>query len=78
MSKSDLVVMQEMAKADMDIACSTNLVGGKKVKQGGIIEIGIAPEVWSVLSEQMVSGNVTHYVIAYIINKEQFDKLKGE
>jgi len=76
--KSDLIVLQEMSQQDMDIKSSCNLVGGRKVKQGAILEIGVDNSTFQQLALQMATNNVTHYVVTYIVNKEQFDKLKGE
>lgn len=75
--KSDLIVLQEMSQQDMDIKSSCNLVGGRKVKQGAILEIGVDYSTFQQLALQMATNNVTHYVVTYIVNKEQFDKLKG-
>lgn len=75
--KSDLIVLQEMASQNLDIRSFTHLLGGKKAKGGGILEIGVDSATFQTLAVQMFSSKTTHYVVTYIVNKEEFDKLKA-
>lgn len=77
--KSDLTAMQEMASANMDIRCTTHFVGGKTVKAGGEISFGIDRETFDKVVTPMVvtDEKPKYYLIAYIVNKEQFDKIKN-
>lgn len=73
--KTDLEVLNNLVKkGSLKIASSTNLMGGKKTKQGVILEIGVDSERGQALMKQMVTGDVTHYAILYIVEKEAFTK----
>ncbi len=75
MSKSDLIVLQQMAEGNMDISSSSTLISAEKVKQGGKITFGISEQaLMNVMNN--VTETPTHYAVVYIINKKQFDKLK--
>jgi len=73
---NDLEKMSEMAKKDMDISLSTNVISADKVKQGGKITFGVDHDSFNKIISQMATGNTTHYVAMYVINKKQFDELK--
>lgn len=77
MAKSDLIVMQEMASQNMDIRCSASLIEVKKVKGGASISFGIDDATGQMLMREFAANNVEHYCIMYVVNKEQFDKLKN-
>lgn len=77
--KSDLLVMHEMCVSNMDIACAVdqlNLQRDEK-RKGGKVTFGVASPQFDYLINQAATGKTTHYAILYIINKEQFDKIKN-
>lgn len=74
--KSDLLVMQEMCDQNLDIACALDLMNFQRSKRGGLVTVGVASPQFDHLINQAATGTTTHYAILYIINKEQFDKIK--
>lgn len=72
---NDLEKMSVMAKGNMDIRLTTNVLAADKVKQGGKITFGVDADTFNKIINQMATGEVTHYTALYVINKEQFDKL---
>ncbi len=74
--KSDFEVMSEMCKSNKDIKAAYEVIEMKSNKKGGKITFGIDNESYSRLSKGFGLGNPTHYTVCYVINKEQFDKLK--
>lgn len=76
MKKTDLEVMNEMAKSNMDIKSTTHIMGTAICRGGAKLTMGYDKETHHVVANS-VFGDPTHYVIAYVINREQFDKLKG-
>lgn len=79
MEKSDFIVMQEMSENNMDIACASeqlNFTRDEK-RKGGKVTIGVASPQFDYLINQAATDKQTHYAILYIINKEQFDKIKN-
>lgn len=77
---SDFEVMHKMSKDNMDIACAMELTNFNRVpkKNGGTVTVGVASPQFDHLINQAASGKTTHYAVLYIVNKEQFDKLKKE
>lgn len=79
MKKSDLQIMQEMAKIEPNsVLVSTNIVELNKTKKGGKITFEISDELYTKLSKQFGLGIVTHYPMMIIPEKELFDKISGE
>lgn len=78
--KSDFEVMQIMSKNNMDIACTGEQVSFNRVPKrgGGEVTFGIGSPQFDHLINQAANGKKTHYAIVYIINKEQFDKIKND
>jgi hypothetical protein len=74
--KSDFLVMDEMSKNNMDIACAVDQLNFQRNKMGGRVTFGVASPQFDHLINQAATGKTTHYAILYIVNKEQFDKLK--
>lgn len=72
---NDLEKMSLMVKNNMDIRMSGNIVGAQKVKAGGHITMGIDSQTFHEISMEMAANDHKHYVVLYVINKEQFDKL---
>lgn len=73
---SDLEVMNEMAKQNLDIAMFPDLIKADKAKGGGHITFGVPAAPFTTIVNQMFTGNATHYVVVYVINKEQFNQIK--
>lgn len=75
--KSDLLVLQEMANADLDIRCSPTLVEAKKVKQGGHLTFGIdADSLQKIIGASL--GGEPYVCVCYIANQKQFFELKNK
>lgn len=66
MSKSDLLVMQEMCKANEDIACFPDFVEIKTVKAGIHVTMGAPREAL----QKLMSND--YALILYMVNKKQF------
>lgn len=77
MAKSDLIVLQEMASADLDISSSATLVEAKTVKAGGHLTFGIdAGSVQKVIGSSL--GKEKYVCVCYVINAKQFFELKNK
>jgi hypothetical protein len=78
--KSDFEIMAEMSKNNMDIACAVDLTGFQRQpkRNGGTVTVGVASPYFDHLINQAATGNITHLAVLYVVNKEQFDKLKKE
>lgn len=76
--KSDFLVMHEMSVNNMDIACAVDITDYQRVTKmkGGTVKIGVASPWFDHLINQAATNKTTHYAILYIVNKEQFDKIK--
>lgn len=77
MKKSDFIVMDEMIHNNMDIACAVEQLNFTRNKKGGLVTFGVASPQFDYLINQAANGKTTHYAILYIVNKEQFDKIKN-
>lgn len=71
---SDLEVLQKMAESDQDITACPDIIQTEKVKQGGLITIGVPDVAYQKISP--LTSPQTHYAMLYIINAAQFDALK--
>ncbi len=79
MRKSDLQIMQEMAKIKPEsVLVSTRIVELKKHKGGGKVIFEITDPLYTQLSKQFGTGKVTHYPMMIIPEKELFDKVSEE
>lgn len=77
MAKSDLIVLQEMASADLDISSSSTLVEAKNVKAGGHLTFGIdAASTHKVIASSF--GGEKYVCVCYVINAKQFFDLKNK
>jgi hypothetical protein len=76
--KSDFIVFQEMSENNMDIACAVDITNFQRVpkKNGGTVTIGVASPHFDHLINQAATGKITHHALLYIVNKEQYDKIK--
>lgn len=74
---TDFEVMDKMAAADMDITTCGDITESKVAKGGGKVTIGVPEKIHHIIANQLVFGQTTHYVALYIVNKEQFDKIKN-
>lgn len=72
---NDLEKMNHMVKNNMKIKASTTLVEMKMVKAGGHVTMGVDSNTYHELSKSFGLGKNDTYVIMYVIDKEQFDKL---
>lgn len=77
--KSDFEVFDIMSKQNMDIACCIDQISFDRVKnKGGKVTFGVPEPHFTNLINQAATGDTTHYAIVYIVNKEQFNKIKKE
>lgn len=77
--KTDLEIMNQMVKDNLDIRCTTTLTGAKTVKQGGEISFGVDKKTLQDLAMPLAIGvEEKYYTICYVINVEQFEKIKKE
>jgi hypothetical protein len=76
-AKTDMQAIDEMASKNMDVKMSGNLIKADKRKYGGEITFGVDHETFGQIINQMVTGITSHYAVVYVINKEQFDKIKN-
>lgn len=76
---TDMQVIDKMASEEMDVRMcgNSNLISAVKNKHGGKITFQTDAGTFQLIVNQMVTGNNTHYVAMYVINKEQFDKIKN-
>lgn len=72
--------MHEMSDKNMDIACALDLLNFERTPKrgGGKVTIGVANPTFDHLINQAATGNTTHYAVLYVVNKEQFDKIKKQ
>jgi hypothetical protein len=77
---TDMQIIDKMASENMDVRMcgNDNLVNAQKCAGGGKITIGVPEDTFQIIINQMASGETTHYVALYVINKEQFLKIKNE
>lgn len=75
--KSDLLVLQEMANANLDISSTTTLVEAKKVKQGGHLTFGVdGNSLQKIIGASL--GGEPYVCVCYIVNQKQFFDLKNK
>lgn len=72
---SDFEKMLKMSNANQDIRMTGNVIAADKVKQGGKITFGVDESTFNDIIAQIATGQITHYVAMYVINKKQFDAL---
>lgn len=75
--KTDFDVMNEMSANNMDISMCGDIVQSQVAKGGGKVTVGVPEKIHHIIANQLFTGNTTHYVALYIVNKEQFDKLRN-
>lgn len=76
---NDFEVMSKMSQDGLDIMmCPDIITETKTAKGGGKVTVGVPAEVHHLIANQLFSGNATHYVALYIVNKEQFDAIKNQ
>lgn len=76
--KTDFEVLHQMMKENKSIKVTTELTEIKMVKKGGKMTFGIDAETYHDISKSYALGKGTHYVVAYIIDKKEFDKIKDQ
>lgn len=71
--------MDEMSTNNMDIAAALDITNYQRQtkKNGGLVTFGVASPQFDHLINGAGSGVHTHYAVLYIVNKEQFDKIKN-
>lgn len=74
--QSDILVMSKMAKDNMDISASPEILNLQRNKKGGKVTVGVANPQFDYLINQAATGIITHYHLLFIINKKQFDQLR--
>lgn len=73
---SDFEIFQKMSEENMDISCFPEQLDFQRDKRGGRVTFGISSPYFDHLINQAATGVQTHYAIVYVVNKEQFDRLK--
>lgn len=73
--KHDLLVMLEMSISNMDISASPTFVDAKKTKQGGLVTIGVGPEVFDKIQNGFF-GPKQYLSCLYTVNIDQYQNLK--
>jgi len=73
---TDFEKMGIMSKEGKDIRMTSNVLAADKVKKGGKITFGVDADTFNVIINQMATGERTHYVAMYVINKEEFESIK--
>lgn len=74
---TDFEKMDIMADKNQDIRMFPTLDSFSSTKKKSTITIQVNEETAQMLMRQIALGlPMTHYVALYVINKEQFDKLK--
>lgn len=68
--------MQEMCEKNLDIACAVDLMNFQRTKRGGLVSVGVANPQFDHLINQAATGQMTHLAVMYIVNKDQFNKIK--
>lgn len=76
--KSDLLIINEMVEQNLDVSASIDLVNFQRQQKrgGGTVTVGVASPHFDHLINQAATGDITHLAVLYIVNKEQFDKIK--
>ena len=75
---NDLQVLHIMADLKQDIKSSTHFVEARKHKAGGLITIGVDDATFINLSSGVLFNDVSHYVILYVVNKDQYHAIKDK
>ncbi len=78
MSKSDLLVMDEMAKNNQDIKCTTTVVNVQKVKAGAHLTFVIDGITGQQIMNDMACNGGEYVCIAYVINRKQYQLIKNQ
>ncbi len=71
---TDQQIMHEMAQANKDIRLSTTFVRLEQSKKGGLITFGIDHKAMN----DVLFNQEEYYLVAYIINKNDFNKIKNK
>lgn len=75
--KTDFQVMHEMSVGNMDIALCPDFLEAKTASGGGKVIFGVPREVIDKLIMPVMRGaKQTHYATLYIVNVEQFERIK--
>ena len=78
MSKTDLQVFDEMVKTDnQGIAASTTVLGCDTDKRGCVVKVGVEAERGQQLMQSMVKNDKKHVAILYIVDMDEFNKIKN-
>lgn len=76
--RTDLEIMNQMVSEGLDIKCTTTLTDAKTVKGGGILSFGVDSKTLQDIAMPIISQQKEkYYVICYVVNSEQFDKIKN-
>lgn len=74
---TDLQVLHEMCINNQDIAAATTVVSLDKDPRGGLITFGLSADSFNKLIAPALGGEEKHLAICYVINKEEFFKIKN-
>lgn len=78
---SDLAIMDTMVQRDMDIAAAVALTNFQRQqkKGGGLVTVGVAsPHFDYLIDSYSGMGKQTHAAVLYIINLDEYKKIKAE
>ena len=75
---SDIEIMRIMASSNLDIKATTNFHESRSVRAGGVIGFGVDKATLAQVNKSFGLGTQDYYAIAFIVNREQFDKIQNE
>ena len=75
---TDFEAMDIMAGKNMGIKMSGAVLGFNSTKKKSTVTIEIDYDTAQMLASEIVENERKHYIVLYIINKEQFDQIKNE
>lgn len=73
---NDLQIMDEMASRNLDIKASTNCCGIDCNKNHGTVKMMIDHSTAQEVMKGIATQQETHFLVLYVINKEQYMKIK--
>lgn len=73
-------VYEKMSERNLDIAVAVEILQAQRQPKlkGGRVTIGVACPQFDYIINQMGTGVETHYVLMYIVNKEQYHQIEKE
>jgi len=76
-AKTDFETMQQMVREKKDITTTIDFTGGKFNKKGCEITLGVDIDTYHKISKSFGLGKNDYYVVAYVINRKEFDEIQN-